>query len=166
VVPITLSSFLRSRQSEKDLLRKLADVMIVNLFPRSYVDCFLLRHALRELLTIQGSPKFNLVKSLLIDPNLGFFFFVCVALLKMKQNKRAVLEPGIAFLCDPDTLNQQIVQQLRIRQMMKKNYAYAASYDDFVSLIEDCDDLNELQQIRQAFPFTLPLHVTGICNLV
>jgi len=38
--------------------------------------------------------------------------------------------------------------QLRIRQMMKKNYAYAASYDDFVSLIEDCADLNELQQIR------------------
>ena len=61
VGPTILSSFLRSRQSEKDLLRKLADVMIVNLFPRSYVDCFLLRHALRELLAIQGSSKFNLV---------------------------------------------------------------------------------------------------------
>jgi hypothetical protein len=32
--------------------------------------------------------------------------------------------------------------------MMKKDYAYAASYEDFVSLIEDCDDLEELRQIR------------------
>lgn len=51
-------------------------------------------------------------------------------------------------MCDPDTINQQLVDQLRLRQMMKKNYAYAASYEDFVSLIEDCDDLTELQQIR------------------
>lgn len=36
--------------------------------------------------------------------------------------------------------------------MMKKDYAYAASYEDFVSLIEDCDDLNELRQIRLFAP--------------
>ena len=42
--------------------------------------------------------------------------------------------------------------------MMKKNYAYAASYEDFVSLIEDCDDLNELQQIRY-------LHSTDLFDL-
>ena len=59
-----------------------------------------------------------------------------------------VLQPSIDSLCDPDTINQQLVVQLRLRQMMKRNYAYAASYEDFVSLIEDCDDLNELQQIR------------------
>ena len=59
-----------------------------------------------------------------------------------------VLQPSIDSFCDPDTINQQLVVQLRLRQMMKKNYAYAASYDDFVSLIEDCDDLTELQQIR------------------
>lgn len=59
-----------------------------------------------------------------------------------------VLQPGIDCLCDPDTINQQLVLQLHRRQMMKKDYAYAASYEDFVSLIEDCDDLEELRQIR------------------
>ena len=59
-----------------------------------------------------------------------------------------VLQPGIAFLCDPDTINNQLVLHLHRRQMMKKDYAYAASYEDFVSLIEDCDDLEELRQIR------------------
>ena len=59
-----------------------------------------------------------------------------------------VLQPGIDSLCDPDTVNQQLVLHLHRRQMMKKDYAYAASYEDFVSLIEDCDDLEELRQIR------------------
>lgn len=59
VVSFTLSSFLRSPRSELDLLRKLADVLIVNLCPRSYVDCFLLRHALRELLACQGIDKLH-----------------------------------------------------------------------------------------------------------
>ena len=44
--------------------------------------------------------------------------------------------------------------------MMKKNYAYAASYDDFVSLIEDCIDLNELQQIRSVF------HCLGLSDVL
>ena len=54
MVSFHLSAFLRSPRSELDLLRKLADVLIVNLFPRSYVDCFLLRHALRELIACKG----------------------------------------------------------------------------------------------------------------
>ena len=54
MVSFHLSAFLRSPRSELDLLRKFADVLIVNLFPRSYVDCFLLRHALRELLACKG----------------------------------------------------------------------------------------------------------------
>ena len=60
----------------------------------------------------------------------------------------SVLQPGIDSLCDPDTINQQLVLHLHRKQMMKKDYAYAASYEDFVSLIEDCDDLEELRQIR------------------
>lgn len=58
VASFTLSSFLQNPRSELDLLRKLVDVMIVTLCPRSYIDCFLLRHALRELLASQG--KFRL----------------------------------------------------------------------------------------------------------
>lgn len=64
-----------------------------------------------------------------------------------------VLQPAIETLCDPDTVNQQLVMHLHRRQMMKKDYAYAASYDDFVSLIEDCDDLKELDQIRLTILF-------------
>lgn len=54
MISFNISSFLRTPQLELELLRKLADVIIVNLFPRSYVDCFLLRHALGELLACQG----------------------------------------------------------------------------------------------------------------
>ena len=59
-----------------------------------------------------------------------------------------VLQPAINVLCDPDTVNQQLVVHLHARQMMNRDKAFAASYEDFVSLIEDCDDLIELQQIR------------------
>lgn len=61
MISYNLSSFLRNPQSELELLRKLADVMIVNLFPRSYVDCFLLRHALGELLSCRGYCLFIFV---------------------------------------------------------------------------------------------------------
>jgi PXA domain len=49
-----LPPFLASEQSELDLLRKLADIMMVNLLPRSYIDCLPLRHFFRELLACQG----------------------------------------------------------------------------------------------------------------
>lgn len=58
MVSFNLLAFLRSPRSELDILRKLADVLIVNLCPRSYVDCFLLRHALGELLACQGELNF------------------------------------------------------------------------------------------------------------
>lgn len=53
--PYILSSFLASPQAELELLRKLSDVIIVNLFPRSYIDCLPLRHMLREVLACQGT---------------------------------------------------------------------------------------------------------------
>ncbi len=58
-----------------------------------------------------------------------------------------VLRPIIDHLSNPDTINQQVCLHLSLRQMMKRSYAYATSYEDFVSLIED-SDINELHQIR------------------
>ena len=52
--------------------------------------------------------------------------------------------------------------------MMKKDYAYAASYEDFVSLIEDCDDLEELRQIRQLisykYKYLSTIHSFRLCR--
>ena len=131
-----LPPFLASEQSELDLLRKMADVMMVNLLPRSYIDCLPLRHFFRELLACQG-------KSASEKPAVTSMTNIFSWFLYFK-----VFQPGINYLCDPDTLNQHLVMHLQLRQMIKKNYAYAASYEEFVSLIEDCEDLNELHQIR------------------
>lgn len=105
-------------------------MLIVNLLPKSYGNCFLVRHALGEIIACQGILK-----------NRSFrHIFDC--------NQFVVLQPGIDALCDPDIINQHLLLQLRIQQLMKKNYAYAASYEDLVSLIETCEDQHELSQLR------------------
>lgn len=62
-----------------------------------------------------------------------------------------VLKPAINLLCDPDFINQKIIAYIRQQEAMrarKRPFAYAASYDDFLHMIKDCDDLETLKHIR------------------
>jgi len=58
------------------------------------------------------------------------------------------------MLCDPDYINQKILAYIRQQEKLmadtKRTYTYAASYEDFVKMINLSDSLDELKQMRCA----------------
>ena len=56
------------------------------------------------------------------------------------------------MLCDPDYINQKILsyikQQEKLMADTKRTYTYAASYEDFVKMINVSSCLDELKQMR------------------
>ena len=63
-----------------------------------------------------------------------------------------VLKPGIDLICDPDYLNQKLLSWLEYREMLylesKRTYSYAATYEDFMKMIDQCHDIEHLKQMR------------------
>lgn len=63
-----------------------------------------------------------------------------------------VLKPGIDLICDPDYLNQKLLNWLDYREKLylenKRTYSYAATYEDFMKMIEQCQDIEHLKQMR------------------
>ncbi|PSN49063.1 Sorting nexin-25 [Blattella germanica] len=63
-----------------------------------------------------------------------------------------VFYPVIEMITDPDSINQKIItyiqQQPQSDALRKKTYAYAASFEDFVQMIKDCNDTEVLKHIR------------------
>jgi sorting nexin-25 len=64
----------------------------------------------------------------------------------------AVFYPVINMLTDPDSINQKILtyiqQQPQSETIRKKTYAYAASFEDFIQMIKNCNDTEVLKHIR------------------
>ncbi len=62
------------------------------------------------------------------------------------------MKPAIDALCDPVYINHNLLSYLEYREQLveknKRNYSYAATYEEFIKLINMCNDLAELQQIR------------------
>ena len=58
----------------------------------------------------------------------------------------------IDMLCDPDYINQKILAYIKKQEKLmadtKRTYTYAASYEDFVKMINLSDSLDELKQMR------------------
>lgn len=56
------------------------------------------------------------------------------------------------MLCDPDYINQKLINYIDYRQQLsedtRKKYTYAATYEEFVKLIDKCEDIEHLKQIR------------------
>lgn len=56
------------------------------------------------------------------------------------------------MLCDPDYINQKLINYIDYRRQLsedtRKKYTYAATYEQFVKLIDKCEDLETLKQIR------------------
>ena len=63
-----------------------------------------------------------------------------------------VFQVTIDMLCDPDYINQKILsyikQQEKLMADTKRTYTYAASYEDFVKMINVSSCLDELKQMR------------------
>ncbi|XP_041357035.1 sorting nexin-25-like isoform X2 [Gigantopelta aegis] len=80
----------------------------------------------------------------------------------------AVIKPTINMLCDPDYLNQKLLNYLRYREKLledtKRTYTYAATYEDFVKKIGVCSDIEHLKQMRYSILSEI-MHATTINNL-
>lgn len=64
----------------------------------------------------------------------------------------AVLKPVVAFLSNPDYINQMLLAQLERREHVnehhKRAYTYAPSYEEFIKLINSNSDVEFLKQLR------------------
>lgn len=64
----------------------------------------------------------------------------------------SVFKPSIDMLCDPEYLNDKLLAYLDYRAKLcedtRKSYTYAATYEDFVKMIQTCDDTEYLKHIR------------------
>ncbi|XP_052278175.1 sorting nexin-25-like isoform X2 [Dreissena polymorpha] len=63
-----------------------------------------------------------------------------------------VLSPTIELICDPDYINMTLLSYIEYREKLSEatriNYTYAATYEDFVKMIEKCQDIEHLKQLR------------------
>ncbi|XP_053400334.1 sorting nexin-25-like isoform X2 [Mercenaria mercenaria] len=63
-----------------------------------------------------------------------------------------VLKPSIDLICDPDYINLQLLSYIEYREKLsedtRRTYTYAATYEDFVKMIEQYDDIEHLKQLR------------------
>lgn len=80
----------------------------------------------------------------------------------------SVLKPTVDMLCDPDYINRKLIGYIDYRQQLsedtKRTYTYAATYEDFIKLIDKCNDIEHLKQIRYNI-LTEIIHATTIDNL-
>ncbi|XP_048774013.1 sorting nexin-25-like [Ostrea edulis] len=80
----------------------------------------------------------------------------------------SALKPSIDMLCDPDYINQKLINYIDYRQQLsedtRKKYTYAATYEEFVKLIDKCEDIEHLKQIRYNVMMEI-IHATTIQNI-
>lgn len=64
----------------------------------------------------------------------------------------SVFKPSIDMLCDPEYLNDKLLAYLDYRtkfcEETRRSYTYAATYEDFVKMIQSCDDIEYLKHIK------------------
>lgn len=77
----------------------------------------------------------------------------------------SVIKPTIDLLCDPDVINETLYNWLDYRERLarehKRTYSYAATYEQFMDIIEKCSDLEHLKQLRYNI-ITEIVHATAI----
>ena len=63
-----------------------------------------------------------------------------------------MFQPGVSIICDPDYINQKIYSWLDYREQLaaehRRTYTYAATYEEFMKMIEHCPDIEHLKQMR------------------
>lgn len=63
-----------------------------------------------------------------------------------------VIVPTIELICDPDFLNQKLINYLTEKEntskLLKRTFSYAPNYEDFIKLIKSSDSLEEMKQFH------------------
>ncbi|KAK0043037.1 sorting nexin-25 [Biomphalaria pfeifferi] len=64
----------------------------------------------------------------------------------------SVLKPTIDLLCDPDFINQKLLDYMAYREKLyadtKRTYMYSATYEGFIKKIKSSDSITDLKQMR------------------
>jgi hypothetical protein len=62
-----------------------------------------------------------------------------------------VLWPTIELICDPDYLNQQLINYLTSQQTLRSNnnkkFSHAANYEDFIRMIKTTQNIDDVKEI-------------------
>lgn len=128
------TSYLSSEEKEVEFLRKLCEVMIIFLLPRGY-SLSPLKNLLSEILAYKS--KSATLKNILIWNSTIFF---------------SVFYPIIGLITSPDYINQKIVHYIETRlaaaAINKRSYEYAASFEEFLKIINSTQSSDELVLIR------------------
>ena len=63
-----------------------------------------------------------------------------------------MLEPTISMLCSPDYINQKLYGWMMYREAIsyehRRTYTAAATYEEYMMMIEKCRDVEHLKQMR------------------
>ena len=72
-----------------------------------------------------------------------------------------MLKPAVDLVCDPHYLNCKLHGWLTYKEHMvakaNRKYLYAATYEDFMEMIEQCEDIEQLKHIRFVHPTYHPI---------
>ncbi|XP_076054361.1 sorting nexin-25-like isoform X3 [Oratosquilla oratoria] len=111
-------------------------------------------HLIPQLSSPERERNFlRLVAELLISRSLPPEYSKCTPLKTLLKELLAcqVFEPLVDRICDPDWINQRLVLYLRQQQaaeeLHRRTYMYAASYEDFITLIHDSTDVHDLKHL-------------------
>ena len=63
-----------------------------------------------------------------------------------------ILYPTVSSISEPDYINQSLLNWIEYRESVataqKRTYAYAKNYEEFIKMIDESDDVEQLKQIR------------------
>ncbi|XP_050715248.1 sorting nexin-25-like isoform X2 [Eriocheir sinensis] len=128
-------------------------------------------HLVPQLSSPERERNFlRLVAELLVARCLPPEYSRCTPLRTLLKELLAckVFEPLIDRVCDPDWINQRLVAYLRQQQaaeeLHRRTYMYAASYEDFITLIHDSTDVHDLKHLRRNIINEI-MQATAINNL-
>lgn len=127
--------------AELEYLRKISELYILFLLPRSY-SLSPVKFLLREVLTCKSKHCHFFMK------NINYMTFSHLLIYSLFL----VLKPAIDLITDPDYINQKILtyidQQQLAEAMHRKTYEYAESFEDFIRMIKSTRDLEVLKHIK------------------
>ena len=83
-----------------------------------------------------------------------------------------VLKPAIDLVCDPYYLNSKLYDWLRYKERItakeNRKYLYAETYEKFMEMIEQCQDIERLKHLRFAYFVTdwtsVNVSEVGLCR--
>jgi sorting nexin-25 len=145
-----LHPWLASQEKEQEFLREATEVFLLYLLPDTYAKSDEIRHLFREIMAVNGELAVN------------HFFLALLPILSIYKcvfNIFSVFHPAMNLVCDPDYINQKIVECLNYKEFLAseqaKTFTYAASYEEFMKMIEVSQDVEYLKLLRLAIPFLL-----------